>query len=112
MSALIADATPLMNAAGTSAALTAIAAGAAYDLRQMCRTFTFMKTTIQGGGFAALSITFEGSLDGINWYTLGTDATTANGVTFVMDKPSRYVRANVTAFTGGTSASVLVGACL
>lgn len=112
MPALIADATPLMNAAGTSNLLTAIAAGAGYDLRVMCRVFTFMKKTVQGGGFSALSITYEGSLDGINWYTLGTDATTVDGVTFVVDKPARYVRANVTAFTGGTSATVLVGACI
>jgi len=112
MTAPIMDATPLMNAAGTSAALTAIAAGAAYDLRQMCKTFAFMKKTVQGGGFSALSVTYEGSLNGVDWYTLGTDATTADGVTFVVDKPARYVRANVTAFTGGTSLSVLVGACI
>lgn len=111
MPALIADATPLMTTGG-SAAFTSAVAGAAYDLRQMCKTFTFMKTTVQGGGFSALSVTFEGSLDGTNWYTLATDATTANGVTFVVDKPARYVRANVTTFTGGTSVSAMVGACI
>lgn len=112
MPALIADATPLMNTAGTSPNFTGIAVGTAYDLRQMCKTFTFMKTIVAGGGFSALSVTFEGSLDNVNWYTLGTDATTAAGVTFVVDKPARYVRANVTAFTGGTSVAAMVGACI
>lgn len=110
MPAPVADATPLMNAAGTSNLLTAIAAGAAYDLRQVCRTFTFMKLIT--GIFSALSIAFEGSLDGVNWYLLGTDATTSAGVTFVVDKPARYIRANVTAFTGGTNTSVMAGACI
>lgn len=111
MSALITDATPLMTTGG-SAAFTSAVVGAAYDLRQMCKTFTFMKTTVQGGGFSALSVTFEGSLDGTNWYTLATDATTANGVTFVVDKPSRFVRLNVGTFTGGTSVSAMVGASI
>lgn len=110
LAAPLADATPLMNAAGTSNLFTGIAAGVAYDLRQIYKTFAFMK--LINGVFSALSVTFEGSLDGINWYTLGTDATTSAGVTFVVDKPCRYVRANVTGFTGGTNTSVLMGACV
>lgn len=110
MPAPIADATPLMNAAGTSNLHTAIAAGAAYDLRQVCKTFAFMKLIT--GVFSALTVAYEGSLDGVNWYQLGSDNTTAAGVTFVVDKPARYVRANVTAFTGGTNTSVLMGACI
>lgn len=109
MPALIADATPLMTAANASSLHTAAAAGAAYDLRQVCKTFTFMK--LATGPFSVLVANFEGSLDGVNWYLLGTDNTLVNGVTFVVDKPARYVRLNIGTFTGGTNVAVMVGAC-
>jgi len=109
MPALIADATPLMTAGGSNLH-TAAAAGASYDLRHGFKTFALMK--IVSGAFSALVTNFEGSLDNVNWYQLGTDNTTANGVTFVVDKPCRYVRLNVATFTGGTNVAVTVGACV
>jgi len=57
------------------------------------------------GVFSALVVALEGSIDGTNWFVLGTDSTTAAGVTIVTDKPVLYLRGNVTTFTGGTSVS-------
>lgn len=85
-------------------AVTGTGAGAATVLDKIYRTFTFFKKIT--GAFTGLVVAFEGSLDGINWFSLGSDATTAAGVTFVVDKPCSYVRANVTTFTGGTNVSV------
>lgn len=108
MPALIADGSPLMTAGGSNLH-TSAAAGAAFDLRTMCRTFTFSK--VVQGVFTVLVTNFEGSLDGVTWYQLGTDNTLVNGATFVVDKPARYVRLNVGTFTGGTNVAVMVGAC-
>lgn len=68
------------------------------------KTFTFMKTVV--GVFTTLVVTLEGSLDGNNWFTLGSDNTIANGATFVVDRPCLFVRANITSFASGTSATV------
>jgi hypothetical protein len=56
--------------------------------------------------FSALVVNYEGSLDGTNWFQIGTDNTLTAGVTFVVDKPVRHVRANVATFTDGTNVSV------
>lgn len=91
----------LLNAAtGTGAG----PAGSGYDLGLPCHIFTFNKTI--SGGFAALVVNYEGSMDGTNWYQIGTDNTTTAAPTFVVDKPCRYIRANVATFTGGTSVTV------
>lgn len=84
----------------------AIAAGAGnpYPLVSSYATFTFYKRVT--GVFTALNVNYEGSLDGVNFYQIGTDATVGNGATFCVDKPCRYVRANITTFTGGTNVSV------
>jgi len=78
--------------------------GVAFNMYGVFGTFTFMKRIT--GVFSALVVNYEGSLDGVNWFTLGTDSTTADGVTFVVDKPCKHVRANVGTFTGGTDVSV------
>lgn len=88
----------LLNAA------TGTGAGAALNLYDTHHIFTFYKRVT--GVFTALALSYEGSLDGTNWFQLGTDNTTGAGVTFVVDKPVRYVRANVTTFTDGTNVSV------
>lgn len=74
-------------------------------LDRVCRSFTFYKTIT--GVFSALVVAYEGSIDGTanNWFTLGTDSTTAAGPTHVVDKPCLFIRANVTTFTGGTNVS-------
>lgn len=91
------DASSILFTGGTGA-------GPTYDLRKPCRSFGFMKTV--SGPFSALTVNYEGSLDGTTWFQIGTDATTAAGYTPVVDKPCRYVRANVTVFTGGTTVAV------
>ena len=89
-------------------AATATGAGTAFELRAPCRTYTMNKTV--AGTFSALVVALEGSLDNVNWYTLGTDNTTAAGATFVVDKPAKFVRANCTTFTGGTSVTAWIAA--
>jgi hypothetical protein len=95
------DATRLVNVATGNGSFPS-AAGMRLFTPQ--KTFTFMKTVV--GVFTTLVVTLEGSLDGINWYTLGSDNTLVNGATFVVDKPSLYVRATLSTFAGGTSVTV------
>lgn len=94
----ITDTTRLLNA------VTGTGAGLAYNLYDVYRSFTFYKQV--SGGFAALVVNYEGSLDGTNWFQIGTDNSTTAGATFVTDKPCTFVRANVATFTGGTSVTV------
>jgi hypothetical protein len=96
------EATPL----GFVGSATIFPGGVGFNLNRPHRSFTFQKTIT--GVFSALVVNFEGSVDGINWFQLGTDATTAAGATVCVDKPCRYVRANVTTFTGGTGVAVSV----
>lgn len=94
----IKDRVTLLNAA------TGTGAGTGYGLSIPHHTFTFSKTI--SGAFGALVVNYEGSLDNVTWFQIGTDATTAAGATFAVDKPVLFVRANVATFTGGTSVSV------
>jgi hypothetical protein len=87
----------------TAKTSTGVDASRVYALDRVCRSFTMFKTIV--GVFSALVVALEGSIDGTNWFTLGTDSTTAAGVTHVIDKPVLFIRANVTTFTGGTSVS-------
>jgi hypothetical protein len=88
----------LLNAA------TATGPGPTTVLDKIYRTFAFNKRVT--GGFAALVVNYEGSIDGTNWYQLGTDNAVTAAPTFTVDKPAAYVRANVATFTGGTNVSV------
>ncbi len=60
----------------------------------------------------AVTITLEGSLDGVSWVTLATHAFSAAEITaeeslfHVTGKPMPFIRLNLTALTGGSSASV------
>jgi hypothetical protein len=89
----------------------AVATGAspAFDLVRPHRTFTFEKNI--AGVFTVLVVNYEGSMNGTTWYQIGTDNAITAAVSFAVDKPCRYVRANVTTFTGGTSVTVGVLAC-
>lgn len=87
----------LVGATGTGASNS-------YGLGIPHHTFTFSKKLT--GVFSALVVNYEGSLDNATWFQIGTDATTADGATFVIDKPVLFVRANVGTFTGGTTVSV------
>lgn len=92
------DRTRILNAA------TVIAPGLGVPLYTPQSMFTFMKTVV--GAFTGLTVAYEGSLDNLNWFALGSDNTLVAGATFVVDKPCLFVRANVTAFAGGTNVTV------
>lgn len=89
----------------------AVATGASqtFDLVRPHRIFTFEKNV--AGVFTVLVVNYEGSMNGVTWYQIGTDNTLVAAATFAIDKPCRYVRANVATFTGGTSVTVGVLAC-
>lgn len=55
---------------------------------------------LQVNGITTATVAFQGSLDGSNWYTLGS-ALTADGIVTVANSP-KYLRANCTAYTSGT----------
>lgn len=76
------------------------------------RTFTFQ--TVVTGSPASFTLTLQGSLNGTTWYTLGTTTAVAGEAQFVVDKPAQFVRATLSALTGGTAPTVstYVGACV
>jgi hypothetical protein len=61
-----------------------------------------------GAGVSAGSVQLKGSLDGVNWFNLGTAVTTnAANTTFapvvIANQPVRFLRADIaTVITGGT----------
>lgn len=63
---------------------------------------------------SAVTVDLEGSLDDATWFTLASHAFSAGEITaeqamfHVVDKPVRYVRANLTTLTGGTDPTVTV----
>jgi hypothetical protein len=61
------------------------------------------------GTASACAVQLEGSLDGSTWANLsGSQSCTSSPTMFHVDgKPIMWVRANLTAFTGATSATIL-----
>lgn len=76
----------------------------AVTLDGVYRTFAFQ--SVITGTPTSFTLTYQGSLDGTNWYTLGTTTSTAGEGTFVVDKPAQFVRATLSALTGGTSPTI------
>jgi hypothetical protein len=87
MAALTAPIT-LLNAVGATGASGAVQADAGQP------------AFLQVSGITTATVALEGSLDGSNWTTVGTDLT-ANGIVTVANAP-KYLRANCTAYTSGT----------
>lgn len=85
-------------------AATAVATGATFSLSAVRRTFTLV-TTVTGAP-TGVSLTLEGSLDGSQWYVLATSTSTTGDAQFAVDKPARYVRANLGTLTAGTAPTV------
>ena len=73
-----------------------VAAGASVAVQADAGNPAFLQVT----GITTATVAFQGSLDGINFFTLGT-ALTANGIVTVANAPN-YLRANCTAYTSGT----------
>lgn len=90
--------------------LTANGSTSAINLGHVCKTFTFQ--TVVTGTPTSFTLTYQGSLDGVNWFTLGTSTATAGDAQHIVDKPAMFVRATLSALTGGTAPSVtaMVGA--
>ena len=64
-------------------------------------------TTLITGSPTAVTLVLEGSIDGTNFFTLGTSTSTSSEMVFVVDKPVTYVRFDLTTWTGGTDITVL-----
>jgi len=97
------------NQTSLSAAV-ATGGGTEYDTNGRSNlTMQTNATNVTTGG----TVLLEGSLDGINWTTLATDAITGNGTTFVehgnSDTQSYYpkVRARLSIRTDGTYTSFI-----
>ena len=95
------DALQSLNAA------TATGAGTAFDLGVGHAKFGFQAK--HTGGPTSVIVDLEGSVNGNDWFSLGTwdSASQRNGdIVFVVDKPVVHVRGNLTTLTGGSSPTV------
>ena len=96
----------LLNAA------TATGASASWAVRRVPRNHTVQAT--MGGTVVATAVTLdlEGSLDNSSWFQLANHVFTAAEITaeaamfHAANKPTRYVRLNLTTLTGGTAPTV------
>src|SRR6266849_5044516 len=57
---------------------------------------------------ATISVNLEGSMDGTNWAVLATSTSVVTNTVYSVGVPFRLLRANVTAFTGGSSPTLTV----
>jgi hypothetical protein len=55
---------------------------------------------LQVNGITSGTVAFQGSIDGTNYYTIGT-ALTADGIVTIANAP-KYLRANCTVYVSGT----------
>ena len=91
-------------------AATSTGAGPAKDFSKLIDKHSLQVTTT--GDPTAVTVTLEGSLDGTNFFTIGTHAFVAADITadgamfFDADKPCLHVRANLTVLTAGTAPTV------
>lgn len=85
---------------------TATGAGSGVDLLVGRTSFT-MQTVVTGAP-TTVSVTLQGSLDNVNWSTIATSTSTTGDQQYSVDKPQRYVRANLGTLTGGTAPTVTV----
>ncbi|MGC2234262.1 MAG: hypothetical protein WBA09_22365 [Candidatus Acidiferrum sp.] len=93
------------------AAVTSAQASAAFavpltrgDVGDFEQSFTWQLNLT---GAPTASCQMQGSLDGTNWFNLGT-ALTASGLQTISLTPVAFIRANLTSFTGGTSPTATV----
>jgi methyl coenzyme M reductase beta subunit len=70
---------------------------------------TYSWDIIITGGPSAVTVNLEGSDDGTNWFTVDTSTSTSSALRHVVDKPVRFLRANLATLTGGSSPTVSVG---
>lgn len=88
------------------ASLSGVGAGGTITLERALSNFTVQ--TVVTGGPTAVSLKLQGSLDGSNWSDLATSTSTTGDQQYVVDKPQKYLRANLGTLTGGASPKVTV----
>ena len=89
------------------AAVTGTGAGTAADLGVARGKFGLQVS--HTGDPTAVIVDLEGSIDGTNWFALGTwdEASVNSGdIVFITDKPVTQIRGNLTTLTGGTTPPV------
>lgn len=86
---------------------------ASYSVLPANHSYTF--TVVPSGTVSSCTVNLEGSLDNVHWFALGiidaTDAgwsSTAGEMVHVANKPVNYLRANVTAISGGGTVTAAV----
>ena len=84
------------------AAVTATGAGQAFALGSACKDFGVQVTVT---GAPTISVTLQGSIDGVTWATLGSAIVSAT-YTAILGNPVNYVRLNLGTLTGGTVPTV------
>jgi hypothetical protein len=80
-------------------AVTTTGAGPSRDLGDLRDEIAVQVETT---GSPTFSVQFQGSLDGENWFSLGSAITSPTAGTAVTGELARYVRADLTALSGGT----------
>ena len=91
-------------------AVTSTGAGPIKDLAFLVKDHTVQVTTT--GDPTAVTVTLEGSIDGVTFFTLVTTAFDAGEITadaaifHLIDVPVTFVRVNLTTLTAGTTPTV------
>lgn len=85
-------------------AATGTGAGSVIDFITPVVTATLQ--TVVTGAPVTVSCTLEGSNNATNWITLATSTSTTGDAQYSVDKPFRFLRANLGTLTGGTAPTV------
>lgn len=74
---------------------------------EMPYTFAWQTTVLNGGTFSAINVTLEGSLDGVNWYTMDTSTNVAGEIRTISGKKARFLRIKKVSSTTATGTPFL-----
>lgn len=94
----------------TLATLDAVENGDIVDLSVRCGPSDRIAIQhTQSGSPATATLVIYGSVDGVSFFDIsGNIDASSNGLVFIVDKPVRYLRAGLTALSGGTAPVVTV----
>jgi hypothetical protein len=86
-------------------AVAATGAGAAFSLpmRDSGYPSVFTWQMVYTGTPSAITATLQGSIDNVNWFVLDTSTSTAGEMRSVAQKPVRFLRCNISAYTVNSS---------
>ena len=85
---------------------TAAGTGTSNELESCYANFTWQ--VISDSSATAHDVRLQGSIDNTNWFDLDQSNTTGSEMRHVVNKPVRYIRANVVSMGDATSISVKV----